>query len=205
MIEERESNNGNDVFLQIHAILKIITLILFLIGFAIVTIWMDYENTAQNTVIYRVSQDKFMFDFTTWDWLRARGNHPDYQQIIFDQDPDIAGAVDNVAYRAQLKFVGDEELVRGYLEQDDDPETELSWAVRSCVPVVTRWSTSVKYHPDVNARAISVSDMNNHCPLTQYGYEWDGPLEIVQCYPYPDDQAMRNLCLQTARSIPPYE
>jgi len=182
-----------------------IILVIFFIGCSIMIIIMNYNDSASDTVIYRASQDKVMFEFTFWDWFKARGYHPDYQKIVFDQDPEIADVVANIAYHAQFKFVGDEKLVRSYLEQGDEPDQELSWAVRQCVSSVARWSTKVKHHPDVDARALSISDMNTHCALTHYGYEWVGTLEIVQCYPYPDDQPMRNKCLQTARSIPPYE
>jgi hypothetical protein len=199
-IREKQEKEGA----VITVILKSVMIIFMLLGGGFAAVFLQYREVSPDTVIYRVSQDKVMFEFTFWDWTRARGHHPDYKKIIFNQDPDIADMVDNIAYHAQFKFIGDEKLVRSYLEEGDNPQTDLYWSTRNCVISVARWSTKVKHHPDLEARALSISDMNTHCPMTNYGYEWAGTLEIVQCYPYPDDVAMRNKCLIMARDIPTY-
>ncbi|MFA5187748.1 MAG: hypothetical protein WC460_00095 [Patescibacteria group bacterium] len=162
------------------------------------------QDTGTNRIIYDTTEQEVIEDVSFYEWLKDFPAQEKYyciaEEIIFTD------TVANMGYQAKLRIQPKDRTFRKFLKKETQGThkyyLELHKSVSSCVSEIGLRRYDVKDYPAITIRAMSISNMNELCPLAaQYGYEWSSNLEIVQCHGNlpSEDNVQKNDCLNSAR------
>ena len=156
-------------------------------------------TTTNDVIIFDYSRQEIVPEVSFWDWLLFEDRY-----TILKEEFTLVGSVNNVAYRAILRLPRNNHSVKKFLPDASPGHSkfwqELESAVSRCAGEAVRRDYKVEGYPSITVRTMSINNMNELCPLAQeYGYQWQGALEIAQCPDLPKDNFQQQSCEDKVR------
>jgi len=133
--------------------------------------------------IYDAEKDIVIADLGGYDWLLNLLKPDEEKRYFFPAIAvEIHGNVSNITYIAELHLnEADFQAVKkaylqgrnGFAADAIDTSSELNLAVSDCVKSLAMIPIKVEGEPKLAIRELSVTDMNERCPLApKFGYKW---------------------------------
>ncbi|MBD3359802.1 MAG: hypothetical protein GF365_03810 [Candidatus Buchananbacteria bacterium] len=158
---------------------------------------LHYDQTGSGMIIYDSQQDVIVSDLGFCAWLIDRGKYGDDKRYVSTvAETEWVGTTVNVAYKAKIFLNPDDvEAVRQYFSHGNNGRDKLINYIESCVENAIRVQYQVQGYPDMTIRFFSLANTEFYCPLAkEFGYQWAGDLEIMQCYELPNREMERSNC-----------
>ncbi len=155
-----------------------------------------YDQTGPGMIIYDKQQDMVIAELGFYQWLLDRGKSGDDKRYVSTVAKSEWVSTVNVAYKVKISLnQNDIEAVNQYFSNGNNARDKLINHIESCVESAIKVQYQVQGYPDMTIRSFSLANMEHYCPLQEnFGYQWGGDLEIMQCYQKPNQEMERHNC-----------